>query len=747
MLGAYMRRNTWCGRARLIATCVLLAISAEASAEDQPSQGRPRVGVAFGGGSARGLAHVGILRWFEEHHIPIDRVAGTSMGGLIGGAYASGMSAEEIAHLLATTDWDAMFGSSSFRYKNIRRKQDARAYPSRIEFGIKHGLVPPVALNNGQQVDFLLTRIGGAYTQLQSFDDLPTPFRCVSVDLITAQPVVLDRGSLPDAMRATMSLPGIFPPIEIDGRVLVDGGAMNNVPADVVREMGSDVVIAINVGYMGEKRTVNYSLMGLMGSTVDVMMQASTRRAMQAADIIINPRLEGFGSLDWRKNEALADAGYKAVEAMKDELMPLALDDAAWAAYEETRRARRKLASGAPEFLSIVGAVDRDQRRMEQVLKTHLGHPLDVEALEFDLETFTGLDRYETVGWQLITQEGRLGLQIRARQRTYAPPFLMLGVSLQNTTTDEFDFQLAARYLAFDVAGSGSELRVDAAVGVQPNIGFELYRPLGDTPFFVSGSALAIQRTFNFIQDDIIIAKYNGTRTSVGLDGGVNLGRDEELRAGITYGYLRASISAGNPLLPEASGREVRARIRWLHDNQDSPAVPSGGARANATISYLFDSPEAPNPLEPDRSNDDLMQAEFESSIFWSLRRRDRLFVVAGAGTSFDGKPLPTEQYFLGRPLFLGAYDPGALRGDNFAVLTAGYLRGVGRLPDFLGGPIFLGGWLENGSAFDDLDKARLRTNGSVGAILDTLIGPVIVGGSFSFSGDWRYYIGVGRLF
>jgi NTE family protein len=142
-----------------------------------------------------------------------------------------------------------------------------------------------------------------------------------------------------------------------------------------------------------------------------------------------------------------------------------------------------------------------------------------------------------------------------------------------------------------------------------------------------------------------------------------------------------------------------------------------------------------------------LTQAEFESSIFWPLRRRDRLFVVAGAGTSFDGKPLPTEQYRLGRPLFLGAYAPGELRGDHFAVLTGGYLRGVGRLPDFLGGPIFLGGWLENGSAFDDLDKARLRTNGSVGAILDTLIGPVIVGGSFSFSGDWRYYIGVGRLF
>ena len=729
------------------ALCLLVLSIADVRAGDQDAPGRPRVGVAFGGGSARGLAHVGILRWFEEHHIPIDRAAGTSMGGLIGGAYASGMSAAEIAHLLATTDWDAMFGSSSFRFKNIRRKQDARAYPSRIEFGLKRGLTPPVALNNGQQVDFLLTRIGGAYQQLQSFDDLPTPFRCLAVDLVTAQSVVLDHGSLPDAMRATMSLPGIFPPMEIDGRVLVDGGAMNNVPADVVRAMGSDVVIAINVGFMGDKRTVNYSLMGLMGQTVDVMMQASTRRAMQSADLIINPALEGFASLDWRRNEALAEAGYKAAEAMKDKLLPLALDDNAWRVYQEARQARRKSALGTPQFLSIVGVVDADQRRMEEVLKAYVGRPLDVHALEFDLQTFVGLDRYETVGWQLVDESGRVGLQIRARQKSYAPPFLMLGVSLQNTTTDDFEFQLAGRYLAFDVAGSGSELRVDAAVGVEPNIGFNLYRPIGHSPLFVSGSALAIRRTVNFIQDDTIVARYNESRSGVGVDGGVNIGRDDEVRAGVTYGYLRASVGAGDPDLPEISGREARARIRWLHDSQDSPVVPSHGIRSGATISYLFDSPEAPASADPTRSNDNLTQAEFTSSIFWAPRRRDRFFVVAAGGTSFSGKPLPTEQYSVGRPFLLGAFEPGQYRGDHFAVVTAGYLRGVGRLPDFLGGPMFIGGWLENGSAFDDLDTAKLRSNGSVGAILDTLLGPVILGGSFSFSGDWRYYIGVGRLF
>ena len=268
--------------------------AAPTPAPSQAKLDRPRIGVAFGGGSARGLAHVGVMRWFEEHRIPIDLVAGTSMGGLIGGALASGMSAEELTALLETTDWDEMFGFSPFRYKNVRRKEDARAYPSRIEFGIKRGIAPPLALNSGQQVDFLIARIAGPYASLSSFDDLPTPFRAIAVDLVTAQQVILDKGTLASAMRATMSLPGIFPPVERDGRVLVDGGAMNNVPADVVRAMGADVVIAVNVGFMGDTRTVSRSLIGLMGQTVDVMMQASTRASHEGGGHRHQPAARGL---------------------------------------------------------------------------------------------------------------------------------------------------------------------------------------------------------------------------------------------------------------------------------------------------------------------------------------------------------------------------------------------------------------------------------------------------------------------
>ena len=293
------------------------AVAPEARALPVFAVGRPTVGVAFGGGSARGIAHVGVIRWMEEHRIPIDVAAGTSMGGLVGGAFASGMDGDELQTFVTSLNWDELFGSSTFAYKNIRRKTDARAYPSRLEFGLKGGIVPPTALNSGEQVELLLGRIAAPYFQIEDFDQLPTPFRTVAVDLLSAQPVVMRQGSLADAMRATMSLPLIFPPVEVDGQVLIDGGTMNNVPADVVRAMGADRVVAVNVGDLANRDGVAYTLFGLAGSTLDAMMRASTVRAIASADVVINVPLREFGSLDWRRGDELIDAGYQAAEAMR----------------------------------------------------------------------------------------------------------------------------------------------------------------------------------------------------------------------------------------------------------------------------------------------------------------------------------------------------------------------------------------------------------------------------------------------
>jgi len=307
----------------VIAISVALALSATAVSAQPAAK---RVGVAFGGGSARGIAHVGVIRWFEEHHVPIDVGAGTSMGGLIGGAFASGMPADELRQLIESIDWDEMFGSSSFPFKNVRRKEDARDFPSRLEFGLRKGIVLPTSLNNGQQVDLLLGRIAGGYFDLDSFDALPTPFRTVAVDLKTAERVVLDNGALAPAMRATMSLPGVFPPVDLGERVLVDGGALDNIPADVVREMGAAFVVAIDVGYAPEEN-LNYSMFALMSQTVDSMMKANTRRALQSADLVIQVDVQGFGSLDWRRSNDLIQRGYEAAEKHRAELLPHALND------------------------------------------------------------------------------------------------------------------------------------------------------------------------------------------------------------------------------------------------------------------------------------------------------------------------------------------------------------------------------------------------------------------------------------
>jgi NTE family protein len=731
---------------------VVLAITLMAGPPSQsqptiPAADRPRVGVALGGGSAKGLAHIGVLRWFEEHRIPVDYIAGTSMGGLVGGAYATGMSAAELSLLVGATDWDEMFGGTAFRYKNVRRKQDARAYPARIEFGLRRGILPPVALNSGQQVDMLLATIAGAYGELGSFDELPTPFRCVAVDLVRAEAVVLGRGVLQDALRATMSIPGVFPPVHIDGRVFVDGGALDNLPVDAVRALGADVVIAVRVGSAEKEASVSYSILGVARATIDVMMDVNTRRSMRAADILINPPLAGYGGLDWRRAGELEEEGYRAADAMRDVLLPLALDEKAWAQHHAERSARRRSQPPVPAFLEIEGAHGADVPRMESKLRGHVGVPLDAAALARDLDRLAGYDRYATVGWRLVEKEDRTGLLIRATQRLNAPPFLMLRVHVDNATTDVFAFQLAARYLGYDKVGRGSELRLDAAIGSNPHLAGELYWQLGATPLFTALSAALTRRTIDFARDGAIVAQYAEQRGTLGVDAGVLLGTSEELRAGILTGPLRAFVRTGNPALPDVSGWETRLRLRWLHDTQDRVVVPSRGTRARVFLSEVLASPEGDLPVPSGRTNDGLTQAYLTTSTFWSHRRRHRLFLVIGAGTSFSDDPLPTEQFTLGGPLRVGGYDVGELRDDHFGLLTVGYLWGLGRLPDFVGGPVFAGFWIENGSTFDDIGDADLRSSISAGAILDTLIGPVAIAASFGDNGHFRPYLSIGGLF
>ena len=734
---------------RSIAALLTAAISLMVAAA-APAQERQKIGVAFGGGSAKGIAHVGVIRWFEEHRIPIDVAAGTSMGGLIGGCYATGMSAEELEQLLSTMNWDELFGASSFAFKNIRRKTDARAYPSRLEFGLRRGFSPPTSLNSGEQVDLLIARVTAPYYGIASFDELPTPFRAVAVDLLSASQVVLDRGSLASAMRATMSLPLIFPPVEADGKILVDGGAMNNVPADVTRGMGAGVVIAINVGDLSDRTDVSRTLFGLAGGTLSAMMRASTRAGLATADIVLDVPLaeKGLGSADWRRSKELIEEGYRAAEAVKDQLLKYAVSEADYRTWLERRNAARRVTIPDPAFVMFEGVVRSDEQRMRATMARHIGQPLDILKLELDLSELTGLDRYETVGWRLVpNQAGEVGLLVRALQKPNAPPFLMLGFTLENTTSDSFGVALSARYLNFDMPFAGAELRIDGTAGSDPSLGTEWYQPLGRTPLFFAPFGGLARRTYNLIEDESVVARYDQVLLRAGVTLGVNLGAFSDIRLGAYVGRLDANVKVGDPGLPSLTGKESAADLTWRYNGQDSPAIPSRGMATSARVLHILDGPVIDPPLQTARSSEKLSQFDIIGTSFHTVGSDNRVFVGWGLGTSFHNEPLPVNQFNMGQPFRLGAYDLGELRGDHYYLGTVGYLRQLGRLPDFLGGSIFAGGWLENGDAFNDWNKATFRTQAGVGLMADTLIGPVLVGGTVGFDGRWATYIAVGRLF
>jgi len=330
---------------RILASVVLLLSSWCVFAQENPTPApppeptqtaahRPTIGLVLEGGGALGLAHVGVLRWFEEHHIPVDYVAGTSMGGLVGGLYSSGRSATEMLDFVKTINWDAALSNDTpYRALSYRRKQDRREYPSKIELGLKDGLTFPSGFNSGHQVGLILDRIALPYSDLDSFDNLPTPFRCVATDLVSGKAIVFDRGSLSEALRSTMSLPGIFSPVRRDNQVLVDGGLLKNLPVDVARAMGADIVIAVHLEVKPLNPDKPLSAFGVLGESVSVVIAANELASMQKADVLVPVHSEEFTSTSYSAVDKLVELGYEGAQERSKILDKFAISDSEWPAH------------------------------------------------------------------------------------------------------------------------------------------------------------------------------------------------------------------------------------------------------------------------------------------------------------------------------------------------------------------------------------------------------------------------------
>src|SRR5690242_11426958 len=320
-------------------------------------QHRPTIGVALEGGGAMGLAHIGVLKWFEEHHIPVDYVAGTSMGGLVGGFYATGMTPEEMQKLIEGLDWRKILGDRTpYEDLSYRRKEDQRAYPNSLIFGLKHGLSAPEGLIAGHQIGLVIDRVTLPYYDVSSFNDLPVPFRCVATDLVSGQSHVFQGGPLPVALRSTMSIPGAFSPVREGNAVYVDGGLLDNLPTDVVKQMGAEIVIAVHLESAPVEAKDIRSVFSVLNHSVNAMIKENELHSLELADSIITVPLGEFTTVDYAKSGPIMQRGYEAAQTRAHLLEAFALSDSDWDAYQQARKARQRTELPVPQFVKIEGA-------------------------------------------------------------------------------------------------------------------------------------------------------------------------------------------------------------------------------------------------------------------------------------------------------------------------------------------------------------------------------------------------------
>jgi NTE family protein len=717
--------------------------SPPSNASTVPSKTRPTIGVALEGGGALGEAHVGVLKWFEDHHVPVDYLAGTSMGGLVAGFYASGKSADDIHGVLKSADWPLLLGGETpYEDLSFRRKEDARQIPNSIVIGLKFGPTLPPGLNTGHQVNLLIDRETLPYSDIKSFDELPIPFRCVSTELVSGKQYVFHNGSLSDAMRATMSIPGVFAPVRRDNQIFVDGGLVDNLPTDVVRKMGADVVVAIHLQLSPTSAQEIQSAFSILGRSVALVIAETELRGMAGADILVRADVQKYSTTDYDKSDELIKIGYQAAEEKAAILKPYELDDASWAAYIADKQSRIRTQIGTPQFVKVIGIEGEAVENVQKFLANMAGKPINQKQLEEQLTRLSGVGRYDSITYDLITDEnGRRGLLVRVHEKTYAPPTLQPAFEINGTQPDDVDFTLGGRVTLMDVWGFRSEWRTDFQFGETYGIGSDLYRPFRALGKWFFDPFVGAGRTkFSIYSHDNPKAIYRLDQAKGGIDAGYAISRFSEIRFGYQIGYQSATLRLGTPDFSSYSGRVGAVRARYIMDHTNDPIIPTAGYYLQSNFYYYdaFAGSFQPFPtLEA--------TAQYFQPV---LHQRDSIFVTAWGGSTLGYKAYGAPAFFLGGVNRLSAYGLNELFGIQYFLGRAGYLRRIAVLPPFVGKNVYFTGFAEVGKMYGDpFGAPKLSGDGALGFIAQTAFGPVFIGGAAGDTGHYKWFFQLGRVF
>lgn len=700
------------------------------------------------GGGARGGAHIGVLRALEELRVPIHYIAGTSIGAAVGGFYASGMSIAELEDFVGQLDWEGAFFSTSPRQlRSFRRKRDDDLFLVGQRPGLNAGEFDlPTGVLQGQKIDTIMSRVTLPVAGIHDFDDLMIPFRAVAGDIATGEAVVLGSGELNTAIRASMAIPAVLTPVDLDGRLLVDGGIVMNLPVEVAQAMGADVIIAVDV---------TSALYGRdqIDSLVDITAQLTTfltRNGVfpqvdlldEGRDVLIRPMFDDdFSSVSFTRIAETIDRGYEAVMQRRVELEPLALDEEAYAAYRASLIDPRDRDLPTIDFLRI----NNDSIIADSVIEDRLGHielgrPLDVMSLERALSRVYGLEYYQTVRYAIVDDGDQTGLEIDLNSRSWGPNYLQLGLQYSSAGDANSIFGLAASYLRTAINERGGDWRATLVVGDEPSFLTSFYQPLGAAGrFFVEPSLEIGSRLLNVFSDENLVAEYGLREATAEIGTGREIRSWGEVRTGLRRSYVETHLRIGDPLaFDETDFRRGEIFARLSADTLDDIAFPRTGVLATAEWRG-----SSTNALSADADYDQLLiNAAFAKS--WD---RYTLLSTFRYDTTISGTAPFDRLYRFGGFFDLSGLNRNELSGQHAARVGASLYRRIGDLALF---PAFAGISVELGNVWDARSQISLKSSlvgGSFWAGVDTPVGPVYVGYGVAEGGDNAFYVFLGRIF
>ncbi len=707
---------------------------------------RPKVGLVLSGGGARGAAHVGVIKVLDEMRVPVDYVVGTSMGAIVGGLYASGMSAAEMEQILLHADWPTLISDRPPRaQRTYRRKADDYGFLVDFDVGVdKDGLILPQGIVQGQNFTIALRRWLLPVATVDDFNRLPIPFAAIATNLITGDEVILDSGDLATAIRASMSAPGVFKPVRLDDQVLVDGGVANNLPIEVAKAMGADVLVVVDVGFPLAEEDDLDSALKVTSQMMTIMVRAKAeeqKRLLTARDVLITPELGLMGSQAFDESPDAMRIGEASARQSTSELERLALSEDAYSAQ------RQALLQARPERPVIDRvAIDNESRLSPEVLKARLadqrGGPLDVDQLEADIVEIYGIDTFETVDYSIVADGAENELRIRSKEKSWGPNYLRFGINLEEDFDGHSIYNLAARFTKAEINPKGGELRADVVIGDSPQLTAEVYQPLDySSRWFVNPRISFNRGNEGLFAAGSQIAQIRSEEAELSLAVGRVLSNWGEIRLTLARSFADGDVRIGDPALGGASGDTTSYTLSFGYDTIDRIAIPRSGTSLQLIWSGFRES------LGGDL-NADISQVVFLKPQTWGkntlLHWWDFGFVSNNDDTTLDA-------FGLSGLFNLSGYASGELRGDYRGVGRLLYYRRLGDRPmPVLDTPVYVGASVEVGNVWQDRDDISLRntlTSGSVFVAFDSVIGPLYLAYGVAEGNRQSAYLFLGQTF